>query len=74
MINLPKKDKAPSTVLLNNRPVTQEEFDDIYKGYKDYAIAKNTYKKFRTSILVALKDFPQFSDQIIKSLLNIKES
>lgn len=66
--------EEPTPIMLNGSPVTQEQFNAIYKGYGEYAVAKNTYKKFKTSILFTLKKYPEFTDQIIKSLLNIKES
>jgi hypothetical protein len=66
--------KNSTNIMLNGNFITQKQFDAIYKGYGEYAVAKNTYKNFRESILFTLKRYPDFADQIIKALLNIKEN
>lgn len=66
--------EEPTPIMLNGSPITQEQFNAIYKGYGEYAIAKDTYKNFRTSLLVTFKHDPDAIDKIIKLLLNIKES
>ena len=62
------------TIYIDGEPLTQEKFDYIYKSYKDSVITKEVYTKYKTSILLALKNCPELIDQMITTLLNIKEN
>lgn len=62
-----------SPITLNGKPITQQDFDTIYKGYKDIEVAKIYVKNYRETLLKVIHKHPDMVMPLIELLLNIKK-
>jgi hypothetical protein len=65
--------KEEKSIELEGKPITQEQFNNIYEGYKHIEVAKIYIKKYRETLLKVIYNQPDMAMQLIEVILNIKK-